>query len=82
MPLRRFTALELSQYNGRRGVPAYIACQGKVYDVSKSFLWKQGRHQVTHLAGADLTAELNDAPHGYALLESFPLIGVMADIDI
>ena len=39
---------------------AYIAFEGKVYDVSRSFLWQRGRHQVRHQAGIDYTDGLGE----------------------
>ncbi len=75
--MRRFGRKELSQNNGRDGAPALIAYQGRVYDVTHSFLWQDGRHQVLHLAGADLTDELSQAPHGPDLLERFILVGFL-----
>jgi predicted heme/steroid binding protein len=77
--MRRFTTEELATYNGKDGAPAYIACEAKVYDVSHSFLWQQGRHQVLHTAGIDLTGELDAAPHGADVLETFPVIGILVD---
>jgi predicted heme/steroid binding protein len=70
-----FTPAELSHYNGRDGVPAYVAYAGEVYDVTRSFLWQGGRHQALHTAGIDLTGSLNEAPHGADLLARFPVIG-------
>ena len=70
---------DLAKYNGRSGAPASIAFQGKVYDVSRSFLWQQGRHQVVHTAGKDLTSELEAAPHTAAMLERAPIVGTLAD---
>jgi len=75
--MREFTPAELARYDGTEGKPAYIACDGKVYDVSDSFLWQRGRHQALHRAGADLTASLRDAPHGADLLERFPVVGCL-----
>jgi predicted heme/steroid binding protein len=77
LELRRFTRKELAQYHGKDGAPAFIAYEGKVYDVSRSFLWQDGRHQVLHMAGVDLTAGLDQAPHGADLLERFPVIGML-----
>lgn len=74
-----FTREELSQYNGKDGASAYIAYESKVYDVSHSFLWQKGRHQVLHAAGMDLTTELNAAPHGADILERFRVIGMLID---
>ena len=75
--MRRFTKEELSQYNGKDEGPAYIAYESKVYDVSHSFLWKQGLHQVLHTAGVDLSTELDSAPHCADMLERFPVIGML-----
>ncbi len=77
--MRQFTREELAQYHGRDGAAAYTACGGKVYDVSRSFLWQKGRHQVLHQAGVDLTDALAQAPHGADLLDRFPQVGVMAE---
>ena len=77
--MRKLTGEQLSRYDGKDGSPAYIAYDGKIYDVSDSFLWQKGRHQVRHLAGQDLTGELATAPHSAELLEPFPLIGILVD---
>jgi len=74
----RFTKKELSRYNGKDGAPTFIACKGKVYDVSRSFLWQNGRHQVIHTAGIDLTSSLDHAPHGVDLLKRFPMVGTLS----
>jgi predicted heme/steroid binding protein len=77
--MRRFTRKELARYNGQDGASAFIAYEGRVYDVSHSFLWQDGRHQVLHTAGADLTACLDEAPHGADLLARFPVIGMLSE---
>jgi predicted heme/steroid binding protein len=74
---RKFTSKELEEYNGKNGKPAYIAYQGKVYDLSQSSLWGGGEHMGMHQAGKDLTEELELAPHGEEVLERAKLIGVL-----
>ena len=76
--MRTFTKEELAKYDGRNGI-AYVSCCGKVYDVSQSFLWKGGVHQVTHRAGCDLTEALKEAPHGSEILDKFPVVGELVD---
>ena len=76
--MRTFTRKELARYDGSRGI-AYVACEGKVYDVSNSFLWKEGRHQALHQAGVDLTGVLKEAPHGEDLLERVPIVGTLVE---
>lgn len=39
----------------------------------------KGRHQVLHTAGADLTASLDQAPHGADLLERVPVVGMLSE---
>jgi predicted heme/steroid binding protein len=73
--MKVFNALELSRFNGK-GMPSYIVYMGKVYDVSDSVLWREGRHQALHEAGVDLTEALSQAPHGDELLKDFPVVGL------
>ena len=76
--MRVLTKEELIKYDGSNGL-AYVAYEGKVYDVSQSFHWKGGIHQVTHHAGCDLTYALKQAPHGFDMLEKFPIVGELID---
>jgi len=73
-----FTKEELRKYDGSNGL-AYVAYRGKVYDVSQSFHWKRGIHQVVHCAGCDLTGALAQAPHGTDMLEKIPIVGELLD---
>ncbi len=77
--MRTITKAELQRANGKEGAPTLVACNGKVYDVSRSFLWQRGEHQVIHRAGGDLTDALSQAPHGAEFLERFPLVAVLAE---
>ncbi|TYO99048.1 putative heme/steroid binding protein [Geothermobacter ehrlichii] len=69
------TREELARHDGREGRKAYVAVNGKIYDVSTSPLWAEGNHQDIHQAGADLTEELKSAPHVRAVMERFPVVG-------
>ncbi len=75
--MKEFTEDELAQYDGENGSPAYVAYKRKVYDVSTSFLWKEGVHQVFHKAGMDLTDALEQAPHDGDVISKFPVVGVL-----
>ncbi len=74
--LPEMTLRELQGFNGKSG-PAYVAFRGRVYDVSESFLWRDGVHQVVHHAGEDLTEAIEMAPHGPELLERFPVVALI-----
>jgi len=75
--MKEFTSKELETFNGKKGAPAYISYQGKVFDVSEGSLWVDGEHMDSHLAGKDLTQEISSAPHGAEVFERFPQIGTL-----
>jgi len=77
--MRKFDKETLARYNGEEGV--YVAHNGRVYDVSGSKLWETGEHMKRHLAGADLSVELQSAPHGPEMLERFPQVGIMETVE-
>lgn len=68
---------ELNRNDGQNGNPVYIACQGNVYDVTKSAKWSTGIHMMRHHAGRDLTSDIGAAPHGVDVLERYPRVGVL-----
>ena len=68
------TKAQLSLRNGQDKPQVWIAYQGQVYDVSRSRLWREGKH-YEHWAGQDLTDELKDAPHTEEVFSRFKLIG-------
>ena len=70
---------ELKKYNGKNGMPVYVAYEGKIYDVSDSDMWTGGEHMGTHNAGVDLTAEIDDAPHDDRVLERLKLVGELEE---
>ena len=74
---KKFALEELAKYDGRNGNPAYIAHNGKVYDVTDSSFWMDGDHLGAHQAGKDLTMEIDIAPHGPENLDRVKLIGVL-----
>jgi len=74
---RKITQIELAENNGKNGKPAYIAYQGKVYEVSESVFWLEGDHMGAHEAGKDLTSEIERAPHRQEVLERIKFVGVL-----
>lgn len=73
------TRAELAQFDGREGRSAYIAVNGTIYDVSASPRWEKGLHPPDHQAGQDLTEELAAAPHVRAVVERFPVVGMLEE---
>lgn len=79
---RSFTPDELKQYDGKEGRPAYVAYEGRVYDVTGSKLWRNGVHVRQHNAGEDLTAAMPAAPHDHSVMERWPLVGIVAEPEV
>ena len=77
MSKRLFTLGELLPHDGRDGASAFVGVAGGVYDVSGSYHWRGGRHQVLHDAGRDLTRALEQAPHGADVLARYPIVGTL-----
>jgi len=76
--MKIFTAQDLKENNGVDGKPIYLAFQGKVYDLTNALLWQGGVHEG-HSVGVMVIEDLNEAPHGPELLQSFPIIGLYQD---
>ena len=69
------TLEELAQYNGQDGMPAYVAIDGDIYDMSAIAPWAGGKHNG-HIAGTDLTEDLKTrSPHGVRVLKILPKVG-------
>ncbi|MCS7004648.1 MAG: cytochrome b5 [Cytophagales bacterium] len=74
----RYTRSQLALRNGQDRPEIWIAFQGKIYDVTSSRLWREGKH-YEHWAGQDLTNELIHAPHTERVFEKFQIIGLLSD---
>ena len=70
-----FTLQQLAACDGVDGHPNYFAYRGRVYDAGASRLWQDGRHMGRHPAGADLSAALEQAPHGEDRILRLPEVG-------
>jgi predicted heme/steroid binding protein len=72
----QMTLSELSAFDGRNGNKAYIAVDGKIYDVTGNSFWPNGNHNG-YQAGQDLTVQLSSSPHGIANVLKQPLVGFL-----
>lgn len=73
---RTFTLEELKSYNGRDGMPAYVAVNGVVYDVTNSPVWMEGTH-FELMAGRDLSDEFKSCHSSNAVLSTLPAAGTL-----
>lgn len=73
--LKLFTLEELKHFDGTDGKPIYIGYKGKVYDISTSPLFQGEKKMRCHIAGKDLTKDIEIAPHGEDLVYNFPMVG-------
>jgi arsenite oxidase small subunit len=76
---KSFSPAELQQFDGQNEHPFYVVFKGKVYDLSGSKLWLQGKHMGIHTRNENLGETIKGAPHGEDLLERFPVIGEFDD---
>ena len=74
--LPEYTKSQLALRNGQDKEDVWCAYKGKIYDVKKSRLWKNGKH-YEHWAGQDLTEELASAPHTNKVFDKFEVIGLL-----
>jgi predicted heme/steroid binding protein len=74
--MNSYSRQQLALRNGQDKPEIWVAFEGKIYDVSNSRLWRNGKH-YEHWAGQDLTDELKDAPHTRSVFEKFEVIGVL-----
>ncbi|MEN7550191.1 cytochrome b5 domain-containing protein [Rapidithrix thailandica] len=74
--MKSYTKQQLALRNGNDREEIWCAFQGKIYDVSRSKLWRNGKH-YEHWAGQDLTEELKDAPHNANVFDKFEVVGYL-----
>lgn len=73
-PLKEYTKNQLALRNGQDKPEIWCAYKGIIYDVSKSKLWRNGKH-YEHWAGQDLTDEMKDAPHTIHVFDTLTVVG-------
>lgn len=71
-----YTLSQLALRNGQDRDEIWVAFEGKIYDVTRSRLWRNGKH-YEHWAGQDLTLEMKDAPHLATVFDKFEVIGLL-----
>lgn len=74
--LKEYTSAQLALRNGKDRDEIWCAFDGRIYDLTKSRLWRDGKH-YEHWAGQDLTEELKDAPHTSNVFDKFKVIGIL-----
>ena len=74
--LPTYSRTYLALRNGQDKPEIWVAYKGMIYDVSRSRLWRAGKH-YEHWAGQDLTDELADAPHNENVFDKFKIIGIL-----
>ncbi len=78
--VKTFTLAELAAFDGKDGRPAYVAVEGKVYDVSAIPQWKTGAHAGgRYAAGADVTSFFKSFHGALGVLDKAVLVGVLGE---
>lgn len=75
--LIELTMEELGEYNGLNGMPAYVAINGTIYDVSAIPQWTRGVHFGVK-AGLDNTDTFKKC-HSTRTLDKLPIVGHIKD---
>lgn len=76
--LLMMTADDLAKFDGKNGNKAFVAVDGKVYDVTGDRNWSNGDHYKGMKAGIDLSAYIDQAPHGRQILDQFTVVGKLS----
>ena len=76
--LPEYTPNQLALRNGQDREEIWVAFEGRIYDVTRSRLWRKGMH-YEHWAGQDLTGEFPDAPHTEKVFDRFEVVGRLLD---
>jgi len=71
---KNLTLEELAKYNGKNGMPAYVAADGVIYDVTGIEAWKSGKHKGGSV-GTDISNKIKSSPHGAAVLKKRKVVG-------
>lgn len=76
---KEYTREELAEFNGKDIDRALVAINGKVYDLTGNWAWRNGNHMMVHKAGTDLTNEIGRSDHGEAVLAKLKCVGTLKD---
>ena len=69
-----FTLQQLANYDGKNGKPAYVAVNGRIYDVTNNGAWAAATH-FGLTAGKDLTSDFASCHKGQHKLGKLPIVG-------
>ena len=72
------TRSELLKYDGKNGSPAYVAVNGKIYDVTNSAAWAAASHFGLN-AGCDLTGAHASCHANRDVLSQLKVVGRLYD---
>lgn len=76
--LDAITSQQLAENNGQNGKPCWVAVDGTVYEISGFAQWVDGIHTPSGgkaRCGKDLSAVINESPHGKSKLKLLTEIG-------
>ncbi len=76
--IEEYTRSQLALRNGQDRKEIWVAYKGNIYDVTTSRMWRDGIH-YGNMAGQDLTAEFENAPHGERVFNRFKVVGKLKD---
>ena len=72
---------DLLLFDGSDKRKAFVAVDGRIFDVTGRNLWRRGIHPGGHHAGHDLTGDFGKAPHGKEVFDRVNPVGRVVDPD-
>jgi predicted heme/steroid binding protein len=76
--LIELTPDELATFNGKNGMPIYVAVNGNIYDVTTAPAWFGGMHFAGLTGGKDLTDKfLSCHKNMITVLDKYPKVGIL-----
>jgi len=75
---KTFTLAQLAAFNGKNGAKAYVAYNGKVYDVTSYGSWGTGSHHGIK-AGTDITSAFANSPHSASMFDGLTVVGTLTN---
>lgn len=80
-PLANISSAQLKDASGKDGKACWLAVDGVVYEIEQGFKWREGQHTESSLAycGADMSAVIDQAPHGRTKLSQLKEVGKLTN---
>ena len=79
--LKSISSETLKSADGKSGRDCWLAVDGVVYEIEQGYKWVEGEHTESSTAycGFDMSAVIDQAPHGRTKLSQLKIVGTLED---